>query len=314
MANDNPKVCLTFDGAGVSVLSDDLNDRLRACRHRVVGRDDEVEGPFTVAAVVGQKARGRALDLHPGGFASHRGGEHGPVCITVVGVGGSDFGVIVGIHANRGLAKRERAPLELWNGQIEGFGVFGFLRRVVGNGSSDFPAILVRRGALRHLNGGKDDFRFLLVNVDRSFAERYSERGGRSATGPAIFGDGEVDRLVGLTCVLNFDAIVNFLLAVPILTSVGFADDEVDAKDGAARTIGCSRGHDIGFGFGNLGSGRSNDSRDGGGDGGVAGGVGFHCLSNADVHDSLFVAAAVNLAWDLGYGRGKAIAVFGGFL
>ena len=135
---------MTFDGAGVSVLSDDLNDRLRACRHRVVGRDDEVEGPFTVAAVVGQKARGRALDLHPGGFASHGGGEHGPVCVAVVGVGGGDLGVIVGIHADRGLAEGENASLELWDGQIERFGVFGFLRRVVGNGSGDFPAILVR--------------------------------------------------------------------------------------------------------------------------------------------------------------------------
>ena len=153
-----------------------------------------------------------------------------------------------------------------------------------------------------------------MVNVDRSFAERNGERGGRGTTRPASFVDDKVDRLVGLTGVLNFDAIVNFFLTVPILASVGFADDEVDTEESAARTISCSRGHDIGFGFGNFGCGRSNDGRDGGGDGGVAGGVGFHCLSNADVHRSLFVAAAVNLAGDLGHGGGKAVAVFGGFL
>ena len=222
--------------------------------------------------------------------------------------------VIVRVHAHGCLAEGNGAFLQLWDGEVKVLGVFGFLRRIVGDCTRNLPAILVRRGAFWDLNGCEDDFRFFLGNVHRGFAQGHGERGRRSASRTRSLVHDQIHGFVGLTGVLDLDAIVKFFLAVPVFAAVSLGDDEVHTEHSASRPIGSRRGHIRRGGFRNFCSGRSNDGRDGDGDGGDARGTGFHGLSDAHVHSSLFITPAVDLTCDLSYRGRKTIAILGGFL
>ena len=253
--------------------------------------------------------------MNPSRLAAHCRGRDRPVGVAVVGVGGRDLGVIVGVHTHGGLAKGERALLQQRDGQIEVFCVLGFLGRVIGHGAGNFPTVLVSRGSFGDLYRGKDDFRLLLIHVDRGFAEGDGEGGGGGATRSIALAHGEVDGLVGLSGVFHLNAVVQFLFPVPVFASVRIGDDEVDAKHGAAGSVPCRSGDRhrlLSRSAGNVWWGGLFVRRDR--DRGVAGT--FSGLCQGDVHGRLFVGSCIDGPRNLGDARGVGIAflrgLFGG--
>ena len=185
------------------------------------------------------------------------------------------------------------------------------MRRVVGHRSGDFPAVLVCRCTFGNLNGCEDDFRFFLIDVDGGFTERHGEARPGCTTRPVPVVDGEADGLVGLARVFNLDAVVNFLLSVPILAAVGIGDDEIDTKHSTSRAVpggGRDRHRLLGRCAGHVGRRRLLVGRHG--HGGIAGALSG--LRQRDVHGRFFVRACIDGPGNLGDAGGVSVAFLGG--
>ena len=134
------------------------------------------------------------------------------------------------------------------------------------------------------------------------------DREGRSwlAAGTGTLGEREVDAGFGLAGVFNFDAIVKFLLTVPILFLVvgaahPFVNDDINGKQRAAGAVAGRRRDGHGFLGGGTGLvGRRGLFGSGNGDRGVAGPL--SCLCERDVHRCLFVGSRIDGPGDLGDG------------
>ena len=121
------------------------------------------------------------------------------------------------------------------------------MSRVVGHDAFDFPTVFVGGLPVRDFHRDGDGFGFFLVNLDGGFAQGYRQFGSRAAAGAGAFRHGEVDGFVTASGVFHRDHVVHLALALPVLVSLTFCNDEVHAKQSAAGAVSSGGGHFDGF-------------------------------------------------------------------